>query len=193
VVPGDCTCAGAAVNVRIISGSLGGRKIEAPDNTKTHPMGERVRNALFNIIGDDVKGAEVLDAFAGTGAVGIEALSRGAHSAVFVESDRVAQNVLEKNKELLGLGANATIVHSTVEKWLNLTKPSQFDIIFADPPYDNPQFSTASNLLGLLKPNGLMVLSHPGRSETPTRTGVVVVDNRSYGTAELTFYRREDA
>jgi 16S rRNA G966 N2-methylase RsmD len=68
-----------------------------------------------------------------------------------------------------------------------------FDVIFADPPYTDPQLSTVSKLFGLLKPNALMVLSHPGKGEVPAKNGVVVVDNRSYGNADLTFYRRENA
>lgn len=155
-------------------------------------MGERIRNALFNSIGSEVEGAEILDAFAGTGSIGIEALSRGASQAVFIEKDRIAQDILVKNVTMLGLEECATIIRTTVNNWLESSEPPLFDIIFVDPPYDDTQFSTAEKLLGLLKPNGLMVLSHPGRSETPTRPGVVVVDNRSYGSARLTFYRQED-
>lgn len=180
------------MNVRIISGKFGGRKIESTDNDRTHPMGERIRNALFNSIGSEVEGAEILDAFAGTGSIGIEALSRGASQAVFIEKDRIAQDILVKNVTMLGLEECATIIRTTVNNWLESSEPPLFDIIFVDPPYDDTQFSTAEKLLGLLKPNGLMVLSHPGRSETPTRPGVVVVDNRSYGSARLTFYRQED-
>lgn len=155
-------------------------------------MSERVRNALFNSIGGAVQGATVLDAFAGTGALGLEALSRGAVQAVFVERDHIAQKILAKNITSLGVENQAALVRTSVHNWLETNKASQFDIIFADPPYHDPQFSTVSELFGLLKPEGLMVLSHPGRGEEPTKAGVVVVDNRSYGNAFLTFYRRED-
>jgi 16S rRNA (guanine966-N2)-methyltransferase len=181
------------MNIRIISGIYGGRKIEAPDNSRTHPMGERIRNALFNSIGSEIEGAEVLDAFAGTGSVGLEALSRGAKRATFVEKDRVASKILAKNITSLGAEERATIIRTSVSNWLDTSEPGIFDLIFADPPYHDPQFSTVAQLFGLLKPNGLMILSHPGRSEAPTKTGVVVVDNRSYGNADLTFYRRDDA
>jgi 16S rRNA (guanine966-N2)-methyltransferase len=181
------------MNVRIISGQFGGRKIEAPDTTRTHPMSERIRNALFNSIGSEVQDKKILDAFAGTGAVGLEALSRGAHDVTFVEKDRVAQRILTKNVAVLGAEEDVTIMCTTVNNWLETSNPPQYDIIFADPPYHDTQFSTVTKLLGLLKMNGLMVLSHPGRGEIPTKTGVVVVDNRSYGNAYLTFYRREDA
>ena len=178
------------MNVRIISGEFGGRKIEAPEGERTHPMGERIRNALFNKLQDEVVGADVLDVFAGTGALGLESLSRGARSATFIERDRTAQKVLAKNITLLGVEDRATLVRTSAMNWLESSRPRQFDIIFADPPYGDTQFSTVLHLMGLLKPSALMVLSHPGRSESPTKAGVVVVDNRSYGDAVLTFYRR---
>lgn len=179
------------MNIRIISGKYGGRKIEAPDNRRTHPMSERIRNALFNSIASEIADAEVLDVFAGTGAVGLEALSRGARRVTFIERDRVAQKILAGNIAQLGAEENTTIIRTTVHNWVETASPQLFDIIFADPPYHDTQFSTVSKLFGLLKPGGLMVLSHPGRGEIPTKTGVVVVDNRSYGNAYLTFYRRE--
>jgi len=179
------------MNVRIISGTRGGRKIEAPDTTRTHPMSERARSALFNSIGVKIEGADVLDAFAGTGAIGLEALSRGAKYVTFIERDRIAQKVLAKNITTLRFEDQATIIRTSVYNWFETSEHKQFDYIFADPPYHDTQFSTVSRLLGLLKPGGYMVLSHPGRGELPTKTGVVVVDNRSYGNAVLTFYRRD--
>jgi len=179
------------MNIRIISGEFGGRKIEAPDTGKTHPMSERIRNALFNSITHEITGAKVLDVFAGTGAVGLEALSRGAHDVTFIERDRVAQHILAKNITTLKVEDRVSIARTSVENWLSMHDQPLYDLIFADPPYDDTQFSTVSRLFGLLKPGGLMVLSHPGRGEIPTKTGVVVVDNRSYGNAYLTFYRRD--
>ena len=181
------------MNVRIISGTYGGRKIEAPDNSRTHPMGERIRNALFNSIGKEIEDTEVLDAFAGTGAVGLEALSRGAKATTFIERDHIASKILAKNVASLGAEEHSIIIRASVANWVDLNESHFFDFIFADPPYHDPQFSTVEQLFALLKPGGLMILSHPGRSEAPTRPGVVVVDNRSYGNADLTFYRRDDA
>lgn len=178
------------MQLRVISGQFGGRRLDAPASRRTHPMGDRVRSALFNSIASHLEGAHVLDAFAGTGALGIEALSRGAESVTFIEKDKVAQNVIAGNIESLGIEKNTKLIRTTVHNWLETAPPEYFDVIFADPPYHDPQFSTASELLGLLKPNGLMVLSHPGKGEVPTKTGIVVVDNRSYGSANLTFYRR---
>lgn len=183
---------GPEMNIRIISGEFGGRKIDAPDGTRTHPMGERIRNAMFNSLGDRVADAKVLDAFAGSGSVGIEALSRGASHVTFIERDRIAQKVIADNIALLGVGSKSKLIKASVASWIETYDGELFDLIFADPPYHDPQFSTAMKLLGLLKPGALMVLSKPGRSESPTKSGVVVVDNRSYGDATLTYYRLEE-
>ena len=154
-------------------------------------MSERIRNALFNSLGDEVKGASVLDAFAGSGAVGIEALSRGAYQATFVEKDRIAQKVIDENITTLKIQDRTKLIRASVSAWVSTYEGELFDLVFVDPPYHDPQFSTAMELSGLLKPGALMVLSRPGRSESPTKTGVVVVDNRSYGDAALTFFRLE--
>jgi 16S rRNA (guanine966-N2)-methyltransferase len=180
------------VSLRIISGTFGGRIINSPAGKKTHPMSERVRNALFNSLGSSIEGASVLDAFAGTGALGIEALSRGAKHATFIERDRVAQNVLDENINLLGISQKSKIIKAPVSSWIDTYDGPKFDLIFADPPYHDTQFSTVSKLMGLLKPGALMVLSRPGRSESPTVPGVVVVDNRGYGDAVLTYFRLDE-
>jgi len=182
-------------SIRVISGKYGGRKLDAPadSNTRTKPMGERIRNAMFNIIGTEVSNADVLDAFAGTGAVGFEALSRGAAHVTFVERDRTAQELISHNMQVLGTGETAELVRASLGAWIDSSDSHTYDIIFADPPYQDLQLSTVSRTLGLLKPNGLMVLSHTGRGEVPNlENGIVVVDNRSYGNAHLTFFRREE-
>ena len=181
-------------NIRVIAGKFGGRRIDAPDfsNSRTKPMGERIRNAMFNRIGTEIEGARVLDVFAGTGAVGLEALSRGASHVTFVERDKIAQKILAKNVVSLGAEDASEIIRTTVNNWIETTTPDFYDIILADPPYHDLQLSTVSKLFGLLKPNGLMVLSHSGRSEgLILQNGIVVVDNRSYGNASLTSFRRE--
>lgn len=179
------------MNVRIIAGKYGGRVIEGSGTERTHPMSERIRNAIFNSIIEELPGAKVLDAFAGSGALGIEALSRGASEVVFIEKDRIASKIIEQNISLLRI-EHAKLIKgpvSSVAERMN----DQFDIIFADPPYHDPQLSTVAKLFRLLKPNGLMVLSYPGKGEVPTSAEVVVVDNRSYGNAALAYYRNKDA
>ena len=178
------------MNIRLISGEFGGRILDAPPGRRMHPMGERIRNALFNSIGSEVQGARVLDAFAGTGAVGLEALSRGAEHVTFIERDRLLQKILAGNIERLGVQERTTLIRASVAGWINNSNVEPFDIILADPPYNDPQFSTVEKLFALLKPSALMVLSHPGNGEVQSQNGVVVVDNRSYGNADLTYYRR---
>lgn len=178
------------MNIRVIAGLYGGRVVDAPDRTSTHAMSERARNALFNMIADECKNAIVLDAFAGSGSLGIEAMSRGAASVTFIEKDRIASKIIQKNVDLLGI-EDAKVIATTVSNWISTSSPTSFDIIFADPPYHDTQFSTVARLFSLLKPGALMVLSHPGKGEVPSETGVVVVDNRSYGNLNLTLYRRD--
>lgn len=179
------------MRVRLIAGAYGGRFLEAPDTEKTHPMGERVRSSLFNILGD-VEGMTVLDAFAGTGSLGFEALSRGAQRVVFIERDRIAQKVIGKNASSLGVEDRISLVRTSVANWIETNDDPVFDMIFADPPYHDLQLSTVSRLVEYLKPKGLMILSLPGRESAPTVNGVVVVDNRSYGDAALAFYRASE-
>ncbi len=179
------------MKLNIISGKFGGRLINAPDGKLTHPMSSRVRGSLFNIISDNLIGADVMDAFAGTGSLGLEALSRGANHVTFIERDRIANKILVENITTLGVNNFSTVFQIGVRTYIDQNQDKSYDIIFADPPYNDLQLSTVFGLMGLLKPNGLMVLSYPGRGELPSVQGVVVVDNRSYGTAALTFYRNK--
>ena len=176
------------MKIRLIAGKYGGRSITCPPGKTTHPMGERVRGSLFNILGD-LTGKTVLDAFAGSGALGLESLSRGAKKVTFIERDKAAQNIIVENITILNVQDQAHLVKSSVAAWDETAKDDYYDIILADPPYHNLQLSTVSRLVKHLKPNGLMVLSYPGRESASTVNGVVVVDNRSYGDAALAFYR----
>ncbi len=179
------------MNLRIISGQFGGRLIQSPEGRVTHPMSDRVRGSLFNIIGNELKDAEVLDVFAGSGSLGIEAISRGAKKVTFIDRDRSACKILVDNITTLNISSLTTVVQIGASTWINKNQDKSYDIIFADPPYNDMQLSTVSRLGGLLNPNGLMVLSYLGKDEVPTVDGIVVVDNRSYGTASLAFYRKK--
>ena len=182
------------MNIRLIAGLYGGRTIEGSGTERTHPMSERVRSSLFSIIGSEVEGARVLDVFAGSGALGLEALSRGAESATFVERDRIAQKIIDANITTLGIERKkAKLIKAPASSWARTSGDDTYDIIFADPPYHDLQLSTVATITSLLKPGGLMVLSYPDKAEVPTELGVVVVDNRSYGNAALAFYRKEGA
>ena len=179
------------MNLRIIAGKFGGRIIKAPDGGLTHPMSERVRGSLFNIISSQIQGAEVLDVFAGSGSLGLEAISRGANSAIFVEIDRVASKILAENIVTLDISSLATIVQIGASTWISKNQDKLFDLIFIDPPYNDMQFSVVSRLGRLLKSTGQIILSHPDKAEVPLFDGVVMVDRRSYGTAALSFYRKK--
>lgn len=182
------------MRVRIIAGEFGGRRIHAPRNRRTHPMSERARGALFNSIFEEIVGANVLDAFAGTGAIGLEALSRGAKYVTLVEKDRTAAKVIGQNIDTLRLDdSRIKLVQAPVGSWSGNNIDTEFDIIFADPPYWDIQLSTVEKLFRHLKPDGLMVLSYSGRGEDlPEAKGIVVVDVRSYSGANLAFFRREE-
>lgn len=178
------------MRVRVVAGKYGGRFISTPSGQKTHPMGERVKSAMFNTLGAKVSGAKVLDAFAGSGALGIEAMSRGASHVTFLEKDRKAQATIKQNLENLNLIENSKLIKTTVSNWLATSEEGElYDIIFADPPYHDPQFSTVKKLMGLLKSDGLMVLSYSGIGEVLFETDFVVVDDRSYGNARLIYIR----
>lgn len=181
--------------LRIIAGRFGSRLIGADVGRATHPMGDRVRSALFArlLSHRSIDGARVLDAFAGTGALGLEALSRGAGSVTFIERDRVALRVLKNNIELLGVDEQVMVVSAPVKTWLDTRDQLDlYDIVLADPPYNYPQPETVLRLVEALQPGGLMILSYPGRLRVPYQPiGVVVVDDfRSYGEATLAVFRK---
>ena len=180
------------MSLRIIAGQFGGRIIAAPDSATTHPMSERARNALFNSIGEVIIGANVLDAFAGSGAAGLEALSRGAGHVTFIERDRQAAQTLSRNIATLSVESETTLIKTSVENWLKTRTNQNFDLIIADPPYNNLQANTIKKLFGLLKPKALMVLSHPDKNEILIESDdIAAVSERHYAAATLTFYRRK--
>ena len=169
-------------SVRISSGIYRGRKIATP-GSGTHPMGERERLALFNMLADDLPGAVALDAYAGSGVLGIEALSRGAARVVFVEKDYGAAKVIKENLESLDLSEEVL-----VDNVKTFTTDEKFDLILVDPPYDKFEIEGAVNLVQFLKNGGVLVLSHPG--EAPEIPGVEMVKSRSYAGATISIYRK---
>lgn len=179
------------MNIQLISGIYGGRVIKSPNSGATHPMSSRMRGALFNMISDELKDAVVLDAFAGSGSLGFEALSRGAKHVTFVDRSDRAVSTIRDNIKSLKVDSITDVFKMGVVSFTENSIDKKYDVIFTDPPYDDPQFSTVSRLANILRPNGLMVLSYLGRGELPTANGIVVVDNRSYGDSALAFYRKK--
>lgn len=167
-------------NVRLTGGIFSGRKISTPGE-KTHPMGERERLALFNMLGD-LAGMSVLDVFAGSGALGIEAISRGAMRVVFVEKNAAAARIIHEN--LAELGASGEVITGDIS---NVILAEKFDIVIADPPYDNFEIAKISPLIKVLNDGGVLVLSHP--NEAPVIDGLRLEKTRKYAAAHLSFYR----
>ena len=178
------------MNVRIISGKYGGRTIKAPGRRSTHAMSERIRNALFNSLAGRVADANVLDAFAGSGGVGIEALSRGAKHCMFIERDHAAARIIQGNLERIGAQNEGVVISTTVTNWLSTADPRLFDIIFADPPYFDTQLNTVLRLANLLAEGGLMIVSLPTDQELPAMKGIKIIDERIYGNAKIIYAAR---
>jgi 16S rRNA (guanine966-N2)-methyltransferase len=171
--------------VRIIAGANRGARIFAPKGEDTRPTSDRVREAAFNLIGP-VEAATVLDLFAGSGAMGLEALSRGAASATFVESDRDACRTIDRNLEKLGL-TGATVLQRDVFQALAADRRT-YDLILCDPPYGFDQDARiAPCLVRALAPDGLVVYETTSRRE-PALGDLRVRTSRTYGSARLTLF-----
>lgn len=173
--------------MRIIAGRLGGRTFDAPSNSSTHPMGDKVRGALFNILGD-IEGLHVLDAFAGSGALSYEALSRGAATAVALENDHTAYQTIIKNRHALALTDQLHVHKLSGQAWLQAYPEVHFDLVLCDPPYDNTQVQLLQQLAARIADNGVLAVSWPTGSEAPEFPGLKKVAHRSYGDAQLLFF-----
>ena len=183
---------------RIIAGSARGVRLEAPGPT-TRPLADRVKQTLFAILEPDLRDARVLDLFAGSGAAGIEALSRDAAHATFVERDRAAAAVIATNLGRTRLaGQRARIVRAEALGWLagpEATAAGTFDVVIVDPPYAEPELLVAAlEALGLhLAPGGRVVAKHFWRDPPPASVGLLASEReRRFGETTLTFYRRQE-
>ena len=173
--------------MRITGGTFRSRALRAPHGQATRPTSDRVREALFGILASNgaVEGARVLDLYAGTGALGLEALSRGAARCVFVDSSREACRTIAANLELLGL--TATVLRQDAERAL-AADPGPYQLVLADPPYAFGAYERlAAPLVRLLDRDGLAVLQTPARRE-PALPGLRVRTSRRYGSARLTLF-----
>ena len=169
--------------MRVVAGVHGGRRLEAPPGEETRPTSDRVREALFSILGARVEGARVLDLFAGSGALGIEALSRGAAEATFVDRSPAAIRVVRGN--LATLGIEAEVVRADARAAIRTARAAarQYDLLFLDPPYRlagrlAPVLAEAVE--GLLAPGGSVVTESDRRAPLPLET-VPLIDERRYG------------
>jgi 16S rRNA (guanine966-N2)-methyltransferase len=170
--------------VRIVAGSRKGHRIEAPRGLATRPTSDRTREAVFNIVAPWVDDAEVLDLFAGSGAMGLEALSRGAARAVFVEADSTACRTIERNLDKLGLRGEVRCADVLVAI---ANERRRFDLVFCDPPYAERDHHTfALYLPRLLADDGLLVFETAAKVEP--KLPLTKRTSRRYGAARITLF-----
>ncbi|NLC77432.1 MAG: 16S rRNA (guanine(966)-N(2))-methyltransferase RsmD [Clostridia bacterium] len=179
--------------MRIIAGKAKGLRLKAPKGYATRPTADRVKEAMFNVIQGRETGALVLDLFAGTGALGLEALSRGAGKAVFVETNPVTRQVLAANIAKAGMAAQATVVKMDALSFLRSYEGGAFDLIFMDPPYDydneiSVQVLDAIAEKQLLSPGGLIIWERSNRNPSfQPVSGFKLVKEKHYGDTVLLF------
>jgi 16S rRNA (guanine(966)-N(2))-methyltransferase RsmD len=182
--------------LRVIAGALKGRRLKSPTWDGLRPTSDKLRETLFNILAPRLPGARVLDGYAGTGAIGIEAISRGAAWVSFVDSDRRAQALVAENLAHCGVANGYVIIRATVAAAIDDLgvglpgTPGHFDIIVLDPPYDDPQVDAVVASAGdVLAPDGVLVLEHARRRAAPGVAGRLArVRQVTSGDSTLSFY-----
>jgi 16S rRNA (guanine(966)-N(2))-methyltransferase RsmD len=157
--------------MRIIAGQSKGRRLQGPKAAGLRPTSDSLRETLFNVLGPSVESARVLDGFAGTGAVGLEALSRGASHATFVERDPRALVALDANVRLCGAEDACAIIRDDFSR-VNVLARGAFDLVFLDPPYEGVNLeAVVDRAAPLVAPGGRLVLEHSRRRESPMQAG----------------------
>jgi 16S rRNA (guanine966-N2)-methyltransferase len=180
------------VDVRVIAGAYKGRRLAAPTWPGLRPTSDRLKESLFAILTPMLGGAHVLDGFAGSGALGIEALSRGAASVVFVEQDGRAADLIARNLAHCGIAEGYVMMRAEFARALRQLPPDRrFDLALLDPPYDQADLaSTVEAAAGRLAAGGVLVLEHASRREAPARAGRLRVSRQvQAGDSTVTFYR----
>lgn len=175
--------------MRVIAGYLGGRTFEGARGHRTHPMSEKARGAIFNALGD-IEGLTVLDAYSGTGAIAIEAVSRGAASVLAIDVDIDAVKTISANVQALKLDEKVRVLRKNISGWSRNHQQDIYDIVVADPPYDDIRPNVLERLLVHVKPGGLFVLSWPGAEAVREFVGATVVAHKELGDIQLVFYRK---
>ena len=177
--------------MRVITGTARGTNLKAPAGLSTRPTGDKVKQALFNMIQYEIAG-DVLDLFAGSGQLGIEALSRGAESAVFVDADKNAVRIVKENLAKTKLDSRATVVQTDSIAFLSMTD-RVFDLAFLDPPYERGFLQKAlAKMDGLISEGGAVICEHPFKEELEERYGSLVKTKEyKYSKTAVTVYRKE--
>lgn len=184
--------------MRIVAGIQKGRRLKEPDGQDLRPTSARVREALLSILAHSIEGARVLDLYAGTGALGLESLSRGAGQVVFVDNDVAATRILRENITRCGYDDQCDVISQTVETFLtsppSFGEPLTFDLIFMDPPYHTTDLARLLERLSLserVATQGTIILEHFFKHAVPDRVGALTQTRQSrYGDTMLTFYQR---
>jgi 16S rRNA (guanine(966)-N(2))-methyltransferase RsmD len=186
--------------LRVISGSARGRRLKTVPGETTRPITDRVKESLFNILGPDIKGSAILDLFAGTGAVGIEALSRGAKYAQFVDRNRLPIKIIQENLQTTGLAEKAQVLHLDAFVALKSENNCRFDYVYIAPPQYQGIWLQAlqaiDNQTNLLHEDAWVIVQiHPKEYEVVRVDHLKEFDQRQYGSTLLVFYRfaQEDA
>ena len=179
--------------MRVIAGVYRGRVLKPPTWDGLRPTSDRLRETLFNVLAPRIRAARVLDVYAGTGAVGIEALSRGASHVTFVDADRRAQALIAENLARCGIVDGYAIIRASADRALETLRHGvpfvPFTIILLDPPYELPAAQALAGVEALVAPDGLVVLEHARRGMVPEAIGrLVLTRNLVSGDSALTFY-----
>ena len=179
--------------MRITGGRVRGRKIYAPKSEKIRMTSDRVRESLFDIL-PSMEGALFLDIFAGTGSVGIEALSRGSAWVVFIEKEPLHAVELKKNLNLCGFEESSEVIVSAAERGIRIlsARRRQFDVVFADPPYNRGLATGTIDLLGgtsLISRDGVLVVEHSFREDIVADNELILTDQRRYGDTVISFLK----
>lgn len=177
--------------MRIIAGTLKGRRLTPPRWDGLRPTSDKLRETLFNVLGPAVEGQRVLDAYAGTGAVGIEALSRGATHVTFVESDRRAADLIEQNLSRCGVSDRYAIIRVEFARARQRLTGADFDVIFLDPPYGADELAKALKTAAeLASSHTLVIAEHAKRDKVPANAGpLTLTRDLVSGDSALAFYR----
>jgi 16S rRNA (guanine966-N2)-methyltransferase len=178
--------------MRVIAGSLKGRRLAPPTWDGLRPTSDKLRETLFNILAPRIQGARVFDGYAGTGALGIEAISRGAREVTFVESDKRAQALIAANLAHCGIGTGYTVLRARVEHAVENVPAASLDIVLLDPPYDIPAETLSAVIASFdttLEATGVLVLEHARRHASPESAGGLRrVRQVTSGDSALSFY-----
>lgn len=179
------------MKIRIISGHHRARSIKAPVGKATHPMSEKIRGAIFNMLGD-INGLTVLDAFGGSGALGLEAVSRGAASATIIEQNTKAYDCIQENINTLGLHEQVYATRANINTWLDNKKNTYFDIVFCDPPYNQVRPELIEKIaVSALHKDGILVLSLPiTETFALAKKHYLLQAHKQYGNASLYIYKK---